>query len=137
MVAVRTVKLSSPFEIFAAILTSEPAFAHLKIASAKIVTFSTTRPFQDVLCSNFVGRCYKSKLIKKVVSMETSNCRKRLLLKLFHDKFWERAQIKRVFLGCKRKDFAPRPYNPEVGLIIATTDNPIVVIRVSLHQNQR
>ena len=69
--------------------------------------------------------------------METSNCRKRLLLKLFHDKFWERAQIKRVFLGCKRKDFAPRPYNPEVGLIIATTDNPIVVIRVSLHQNQR
>ena len=31
----------------------------------------------------------------------------------------------------------PRPYNPEVGLIIATIDNLIVVIRVSLHLNQR
>ena len=69
----------------------------------------------------------------KIVAMETSNCKKRLLLKLFHDKFRERAQIKRVFLGCKRKAFAPlppRPYNPEAGLIIATQtiDNLIVVI---------
>lgn len=71
----------------------------------------------------------ESKISKKVVAMETSNYRKILLLKLFPDKFWERAQIKRIFLGS---------YNPEAGLIISTQtiDDLIVVIRVFLLQNQ-